>query len=165
MQLVRETTTSSEIALWVGYLLESDIASRTGNTITFNNGDTSFDRTKVQVMAFTGIDQNNPIASTGIDQSDVNANTGSSALTTNLTWSRYDMPIYATGIRNTGTHSTPTGFTRQFYDRATTSGMSSGYKTDVVTPAGGSEDFAVTYGTNGQNVLIGAILQADGNAP
>jgi hypothetical protein len=155
---------SGQNDLWVGYLDEADIAARGNNTLSFNNGNTSWDRTKVHVMAFEGVKQSGtgPIADSDIS---ITSYAVSSRTTKSFSWDQGDMPIYSAGSReDSATHSTPSGFTQEFF--TATSGtnigsMSSGYTTDV--SSAGSGTISVTFSQSDDAGIAGIILRAAAN--
>jgi hypothetical protein len=134
---------------WVGYLLESEIASRTGSglTISYTNGPSNpFDLPKIHYASFQFVDQLAPI---GGSSSNVNTSASSLQTTPVLTADEGDKII---GFNVLGQHYDPGVFSSGYTEQTQSIGANNGhasatYERTATTAVVESPTFTSSTGT------------------
>jgi len=143
--------------LWFGYLLESEIAGRTGDTLTIdysNSPSNPFDEPKIHYASYQDVDQTTPIASS------------SSAINTSASTLQPGNVTVGDGDKNvvffvTGQHFTPsppTGYTEETESVGVTNGHSSSANHRTSTSAS-TENPTMTSSSSTRLAVCAAVLK------
>lgn len=152
------SSTAYHNLLWFGYLLESDIASRVGDTLTINYGnapDNPFDEPSIHYASYQDVDQTTPIASSS---SAINAS-AATLQPGNVTVGEGDKNVVFFVLGQPNTPSPPTGYTEETEVIGPTSGHASSANHRTATTAS-AENPTMTSSASTRLAVCAAVIKA-----
>lgn len=142
---------------WLGYLKESDIASRVGNTITItysNAPDNPFDEPKVHYACYQDVDQTSPIA----DNSSFTNESASTIQPGSVAVSDDDKVVVFFVLGQPNTPSPPTGYTEETEQIGASNGHSSSANQRTATTSS-TENPTMTASASTRLAVAAAVLR------
>jgi hypothetical protein len=139
---------------WVGYLKESDLAARIGDTIQVTYSGTP-SNTKVFVASYQNVDQSSPITDANGNGSNTTTN-NSVSFGRNITVAGGDQLFYvAHSGSSTATHTPPTGYTELLEHTGNGFSVSVGHRNST---SAGSENQTVRFSSRNRVSIVVASL-------